>query len=338
MHRRDRELFDLLTVLACVAVALAVLVSCAGVPVPPPVQPPSPPSPIEIKHEPVCVPPGLVTGCWHQPPGQPWAFIAPVSAPACATEADLVPSEAQGVSIYSAQVFDAMNRTPSSPIAAESRRRLAEALRPVLGSTVCVIVGQEALFLSREAGLFEEWHVANEGSGVWWTGAGAYKGLHRLRSAAPTGPAAPSATACGIPRPSTLAGWGLHPQPPSGYWDYTPLTGPDADYCAEVGLGVMPDGIGRRSVCAVRPDEHPERTACEALIIGGTGLPEVTCDAVLRQRRSGGQPSLLNPYLASCPSSAAHWITICGQLPGAACRSCPTDGAFDAARCVDWTR
>lgn len=45
---------------------------CATVKVPGPVVPTPPPSPA---HTPVCVPPGLVTACWHQPPGQDWQYI-----------------------------------------------------------------------------------------------------------------------------------------------------------------------------------------------------------------------------------------------------------------------
>lgn len=85
-HRAFDEISDsrfaaLLALMGAAFVALAFLTGCAGVPVPPPVQPPKPPGPVEIKHEPVCVPPGLVTGCWHQPPGSPWIFIPPSSAP-----------------------------------------------------------------------------------------------------------------------------------------------------------------------------------------------------------------------------------------------------------------
>jgi hypothetical protein len=44
--------------------------------------------------------------------------------------------------------------------------------------------------------------------------------------------------------------------------DSTPLVGPDAAYCREIGFT---DG---RQFCPVRPEGHPERFACEAGIIG----------------------------------------------------------------------
>ena len=82
--------------IAIVAVALAALVmflvaGCASMPVPPPVQPPQPPGPIEIKHEPLCVPPGLVSGCWHQPPGSPWIFNPPAVVPVTKCPKELAP-------------------------------------------------------------------------------------------------------------------------------------------------------------------------------------------------------------------------------------------------------
>lgn len=58
----------------CVAAALA-LGGCAGHV--PPVTPPPTPPPVVIVHTPVCAPPTLVNGCWHQPPGQDWQFIPP---------------------------------------------------------------------------------------------------------------------------------------------------------------------------------------------------------------------------------------------------------------------
>jgi len=44
--------------------------------------------------------------------------------------------------------------------------------------------------------------------------------------------------------------------------DATPLVGPDAAYCRQIGFT---DG---RSFCPVRPEGHPERMACEAARVG----------------------------------------------------------------------
>jgi hypothetical protein len=58
--------------------------------------------------------------------------------------------------------------------------------------------------------------------------------------------------------------------------DSTPLVGPDAEYCRKVGFT---DG---RSICPVRPEDNPERQACEALRVGrasDTGRPGPTWSA-----------------------------------------------------------
>jgi len=63
-----------------VALAIAGWMPACG-PIKPP-GPPTPPPPEEpATPSPVCEPPGLVTGCWHQPPGEPWQFIPPTTLP-----------------------------------------------------------------------------------------------------------------------------------------------------------------------------------------------------------------------------------------------------------------
>jgi hypothetical protein len=51
-------------------------------------------------------------------------------------------------------------------------------------------------------------------------------------------------------------------QATSAMLDATPLVGPDTDYCRQIGFT---DG---RAFCAVRVEGHPERSACEAAIVG----------------------------------------------------------------------
>jgi hypothetical protein len=59
--------------------AIAGVTSCSGnlPPNPLPSPSPSPTPPPEDQHQPVCSPPDLVKGCWHQPPGEDWQFIPP---------------------------------------------------------------------------------------------------------------------------------------------------------------------------------------------------------------------------------------------------------------------
>jgi hypothetical protein len=83
------------------------------------------------------------------------------------------------------------------------------------------------------------------------------------------------ADGCGSPTPPALSRLNVKVHltlESSWVLDSTPLVGPDAAYCAKVGF---PD----RSVCPVRPEGHPERSACELYVTGraiDTGRPGPT--------------------------------------------------------------
>jgi hypothetical protein len=65
----------------------------------------------------------------------------------------------------------------------------------------------------------------------------------------------------------------IHLRGPARYTlDSTPLVGPDIEYCKKIGF---PD----RSICPVRPEDNPDRQACEEYAIGralDTGRPGPT--------------------------------------------------------------
>ena len=70
---------------------------------------------------------------------------------------------------------------------------------------------------------------------------------------------------CGEPAPPSLTRVKvtvLNVQPPQRVLDATPLVGPDGAYCRLIGYT---DG---RLYCPLRPEGHPERSACEALQVG----------------------------------------------------------------------
>ena len=76
--------------------------------------------------------------------------------------------------------------------------------------------------------------------------------------------------------------------------DATPLVGPDAAYCSQVGYT---DG---RLFCPVRPEGDPERTACEALRVGrasdtGRTGPTWTADGRSCQGGLAGTSCLNHP-------------------------------------------
>jgi hypothetical protein len=70
---------------------------------------------------------------------------------------------------------------------------------------------------------------------------------------------------CGEPSPPSISRVRigvLHTQTERQVLNSTPLVGPDGAYCRLIGYT---DG---RLFCPVRPDGHPERQACEALLVG----------------------------------------------------------------------
>ena len=83
---------------------------------------------------------------------------------------------------------------------------------------------------------------------------------------------------CGSPTPPqiTRVNVKVHSQRPARTTlDATPIVGPNVDYCRAIGYT---DG---RSFCSVRPAGHPERAACEAMVVGrsDTGRPGPTWSA-----------------------------------------------------------
>lgn len=83
------------------------------------------------------------------------------------------------------------------------------------------------------------------------------------------------------------------------FWtmDATPLVGPDARYCAQIGF------TDNRRYCPVRPEGHPERFACEDFAVGkarDTGRPGPTWtfgDALCTGRETGCENRPDNQYL-----------------------------------------
>lgn len=89
-------------------------------------------------------------------------------------------------------------------------------------------------------------------------------------------PPPPDASGCGEPVPPDLLkiNVAIHLRGANAWTlDATPLVGPNPAYCATIGFT---DG---RANCPVRPEGHPEREACEALLVGvamDTGRPGPT--------------------------------------------------------------
>ena len=124
----------------------------------------------------------------------------------------------------------------------------------------------------------------------------------------------PDGGACGEPYPPGLLkiNIAIHIRGPN-FWtlDATPLVGPDPAYCAAIGFT---DG---RANCPVRPEGHPERTACEAFLVGvavDTGRPGPTWrrDGALCNGPSAGcENDPENQYLVR--ASGGGLYTACAQ-------------------------
>ena len=124
----------------------------------------------------------------------------------------------------------------------------------------------------------------------------------------------PDASGCGEPYPPELLkiNTAIHIRGPN-FWtlDSTPLVGPDPAYCAKIGFT---DG---RANCPVRPEGHPERQACETLLVGvavDTGRPGPTWrrdGAFCTGPTSGCENEPQNQYLLRAIAGGTY--TACAQ-------------------------
>jgi len=128
---------------------------------------------------------------------------------------------------------------------------------------------------------------------------------------------------CGAPAPPPLARMNVNVQNQSAdraLLDATPLVGPDASYCRQIGFT---DG---RSLCPVRPDGHPQRVACETVLVGvatdtGRAGPTWSADGKACNGPDGGASCLNHPdnqYLAFAFGSgvfrACAASGLCGEI------------------------
>jgi hypothetical protein len=103
--------------------------------------------------------------------------------------------------------------------------------------------------------------------------------------------------------------------------DSTPLVGPDAAYCREIGFT---DG---RQFCPVRPEGNPDRFACEAQLIGrarDTGRIGPTWSANGAACLSGGGTE---PYCNNHPENQ-YLVFAVGSGTFTACASNGVCGAY----------
>lgn len=141
--------------------------------------------------------------------------------------------------------------------------------------------------------------------------------------ALPGGGGGGTSAGCGPPAPPALSRMTISVYGRAGnsaLLDSTPLVGPDGDYCRQVGFT---DG---RLFCAVRPDGHPERVACEAAVVGrasdtGRAGPTWSADGKPCNGPEGGTSCLNHPenqYMAYAYGAGAFRACaadgVCGEI------------------------
>jgi hypothetical protein len=110
-------------------------------------------------------------------------------------------------------------------------------------------------------------HIAGGGAGRARWMPSAYVDAWRVKATAPV-----ALSACGDPAPPALGRIKLECKPGREgvtVCDSTPLAySPGGTFCASVGF-FNADGVTGRLFCSPRPEGHPERLACEQVILGG---------------------------------------------------------------------
>ena len=305
---------------ALATVALVALFGCGPINPPDPPDPPDPPTPpweCPLAEEmPGCHETGQTCSaigapCWHNPTSNPehceQAAPCPTDPPdppdpppsdGCAVESQLVLSTCAGA-VYNATVKQATDAlgdlTGGHP--QENLKLLASKVKEQSGRE-CVFGGQEALFLLRPDGLYEENHAVFFRDGSWTgNGFGKFKHCHSVEGSVP-----PPSESCGPPHPN-LAKMKFNHTDKGNHVDTTWTTVNQCAYCAEINMGCMP-GTGvypdctHRCGCPVRPEGHVERQPCEAELCD----QKWTCNGVPVEGWKG------NPAQTNCQG---HWVTWC---------------------------
>ena len=185
------------------------------------------------------------------------------------------------------------NRTGEDPL--ETLALLAAAVRNAGGCAVGP--WDDEVAIKRADGNVDGWHAVAFGTGGY---TGTPKGDAWTTDNPPT-------SGCGDPVPQKITKvkvtkTGNLPKPT---FDSKYNVGPNREYCAAVGYT---DG---RSFCAVRPDGHPERGACEALF-----KPPIW--SYVGTSRCFARP---NPFIYRCERDAMGTLTVCDGDTGTVCVS-----------------
>ena len=229
-------------------------------PSPPPVLPPTPP-PVSPP-----VPP-------PEPP-PPTPVPTPTPAPTCSA-VELTANEVQGPAQLQGKVKAAISEM-GDPTGIDPGITLRTLAAKLCTGGLYAFAGEEAIFVKRVDGLYEEYHAVYFGTGGWTdSGNGKFVGLHRLAGEAPPEPPPVVTDLCpATPCPLRTyedgrPHWQYNAkQHTMGNADSTPIVIGQLSYCEAIGMSPMADGTPRAS-CPVRPDGHPDRVIVEGWLLEG---------------------------------------------------------------------
>ena len=130
----------------------------------------------------------------------------------------------------------------------------------------------------------------------------------------------PAGSGCGEPYPPKITRLTVKVHlKDRDFWlvDSTPLVGPDGEYCARIGF------TDSRLFCPLRPEGHPERSACEnwrAGVAKDTGQPGPTWTFTPK----GGTPTYCTDTASGCTHSPGSPFQV-QAIQGGLYRACTAD-------------
>jgi hypothetical protein len=282
-----------------------------------------------------------LVGCQPKPPAPPAGCVIPdADDPAWGTPIPVGQRPTLMYQAYKRAIEKVGNRCGyASADESKQMQTLKDIAAALVADGVCAAQSADSVSIKAPDNLFEEWHAVYFGNGCIIDGPNAYKGAwpYGGPTTPPTPP--PSSYACPAPVPPRLwtaetlpAGWGedmigkprfeVKAKPHGAVVDSTPVVGPRAcDYCLSIGMGELDPGVPRCS-CPVRPDGHPDRVACEDVLL----VPSASVHGP-KWVKDGSTLALVSCDLAPDSEPCVTENTFQAKSKGVAIRACSWDMA-----------
>ena len=196
-------------------------------------------------------------------------------------------------------------------------KRFLLAVAEVLGrSSVCAGFDSDAILVAAGGQRWDEYHLVGYGPGNILAAANAHYNAFAVDDEAAPSPE-PAPGECPEPRPVGVSlvwsltlhnsGAAFGPGQPANIYDST-LKVQSREWCELA-------GAPGQSRCAMRPEKHPDREACEAVAYGGDGRPTWTWTGARLEPYVNG-----NPALAKVDKGHGE-ITVCTSGESPVCAS-----------------